>query len=324
MRAPILLRAKSGARVGLGHVMRTLAVAEAVRELGGEARLVLDDEASAGELRACGFEAVSATAEPDWYRASAAGAWLDGFVDWTAELRALARRSTPAFLVENRTPAREWCARLVYPSLHHEPDAWDRVHGDRVLAGAAWIPLSRAVRASAPALERDVDLLITFGGSDPLRSTERALAALPARVAAVVAVGPHMAARRAAIEALAAPRGARVLPAGTALAPWMARARVALTALGTTLYELAHLGTPALILANHEGDRDALEVYRARGPHRPLGLSVELDDAALACALAEGVAALRTAARPRVPELGAGAERLARALLEGALARTAA
>ena len=37
-------------------------------------------------------------------------------------------------------------------------------HADRVLAGAPWIPLRPSVRQAFPALQRDVDLLITFGG----------------------------------------------------------------------------------------------------------------------------------------------------------------
>src|SRR5262245_23677594 len=281
MRGPerVLLRAKSGPTVGLGHLMRTRAVAEEVLTQGGSARVIVDDVPGAELLRSQGFDAASVLERPDWTGERAVAAWLDGFVDWTVELRSLARRGTRTFLVENRTPAREYCHRLVYPALHHEPDAWDRVHAEQVLAGPEWIPLSRSVRETPRAATRDVDLLVTFGGSDPLRSTERVLASLPEHRAEVaVSVGPHMTARRAKIERAAAARDARVLTTGEALAPWMARARLAVTALGTTLYELAYLGTPALILGNYPEDRAPLDHHARHGPHHPLGLAAEITD----------------------------------------------
>jgi len=311
----VLLRAKSGPSVGLGHLMRTRAVAEEVRAQGGAALCIVDDEPSAARLRHDGFEAYGVLARPYWPDARASGAWLDGFVDWTAELRELARRGTPSFLVENRTAARKWCRYLVQPSLHHQADAWERAHAERVLSGPRWIPLAPALLALAQPLERDVDVLVSFGGSDPLHSTERVLAALEPGLAVVVSAGAYMDERRAEIESLARSRGARVLAAGESLWPWMARARVALTALGTTLYELAYLLTPALILANYEHDAAALGYYREHGPHRPLGFARELGDAALAARLrAELPPAMAT--RPAaIAGLGQGASALAERLL---------
>jgi UDP-2,4-diacetamido-2,4,6-trideoxy-beta-L-altropyranose hydrolase len=312
----IVLRAKSGPNVGMGHVMRTRAVAEAVAALGGAPVLIVDDDESARRLRSEGLEARSVLERPGWDREPAAAAWLDGFVDWSDELRTLARKGTRTFLVENRTPAREFCHCLVYPALHHEPDAWDRVHAGRVLAGPGWIPLRREVVEAQPEPARDVDLLITFGGSDPLGSTERVLGLLEARGRRiVVSVGPHMAERRRAIEEAATRLQAEVLPTGCALAPWFARSRAAVTALGTTLYELAYLGVPALVLANYPSDRDALAYYEVHGPHAPLGVAPEMDDASLGRALEGGWEALRRGGEARIDDLGSGARRLAEALL---------
>lgn len=313
----VVLRAKSGPSVGLGHLMRTRAVAEAVVALGGESVVVVDDDASAARLRAVGLEACSVFERPEWDREPADAAWLDGFVDWSDELRTLARKGTRTFLVENRTPAREFCHRLVYPALHHEPDAWDRVHEGRVLAGPGWIPLAKGVVETEPAEERDVDLLITFGGSDPLGSTERVLGLLETtdrRI--VVSVGPHMAERRPAIEQLARRVDAEVLQNGCALAPWFARTHVAITALGTTLYELAYLGVPALVLANYESDREALAYYAQHGPHVPLGVVGEVDDEDLRSRLSQQWNALRGVTSVSVYDLGSGARRLAAVLLE--------
>lgn len=275
------MRAASGPSIGMGHAMRARAVAQELDALGIQAHIVLDEPATAALLAADGFRAVAEQDDPLWADAPAEALWIDGPSDWTAPIASLRARGAMTVLVENRTPARELADWIVYPSLHHVDDAWDRAHAERVLAGADWIPLSREVRSARPRAERDVDLLVTFGGSDPKHLTERVLDALhgsPLRIA--VAVGPHMEPRRAEIESAAAkPQRAFVLATGTPLSAWMARSRAAITALGTTLYELAHLGVPALILANYEEDRRALEWYAEHGAQVPVGLASEVTSA---------------------------------------------
>jgi len=115
--------------------------------------------------------------------------------------------------------------------------------------------------------------------------------------------------RRRHIETLAARLGGRVLAQGASLGSWMARSRVAVTALGTTLYELAYLRTPAWILANYPADREALDWYAANGPHRAIGVAGEVGDDRLREALAE--LSLSGHVAPPVVGLGGGAARLA-------------
>jgi spore coat polysaccharide biosynthesis predicted glycosyltransferase SpsG len=313
----VLLRAASGAGVGMGHVMRTRAVAEALLAEGVAPLVVVDDETSARSMDLPGARVVTEAEHPEWTREPARGAWIDGFRDWSDDLARLRAGAVPSLLVENRGPSRERCDELVYPSLHWVPDPWDRAHAARVLGGADWVPLLRAVREAPRPVERDVELLITFGGSDPRGLTERTLGALELRGRRiVVAVGHHMAARRAAIRALARQGDdVRVLSPGSPLAPWMARARMALTAVGTSLYELAYLGTPSLVVANHASDREALEWYATHGPHRPLGIAEELSEEGLRAALASGMRELERSHAASVPGLGEGALRLAHRLL---------
>jgi spore coat polysaccharide biosynthesis predicted glycosyltransferase SpsG len=282
----VLLRAASGPAIGRGHVMRTRAVAQELLGLGAQPLLVVDDDATAQDLSRAGFPCTTAARAPDWHARPARAAWLDGRRDWRHELRALREAGTPAILVENRV-GRELAECVLHPALHHQDDDWDRAHASRVLSGAAWIPLAREIRSTSGA-ERDVDLLVSFGGSDPERSTERVLEALAGDARRVqVAIGPHMAARRAAIEAHArALPSCTLLATGAPLGAAMARSRLAITALGTTLYELAYLGTPAWILANYAADRAALAWYGAHGPHRPLGLARAVGRADLVRALA--------------------------------------
>lgn len=321
MKPLVVLRAASGERVGAGHVRRSRALAAPLAALGARVLFVVDDARSAGDLAAEGFAVELAGDGAGWTERGAVAAWIDGQGDFSPELLRLRRAGTRTLLVENRTQARHFAERVVYPALHWRADAWDRAHPERVLGGPRWIPLAaevEATRALASA-ERDVDLLVSFGGSDPNRLTERVLGLLePARTGRlVVSVGWHMAERRGHLVGLAERfERALVLEPGRDLAPWMARSRRALTALGTTLYELAFLGTPAWILANWAEDRGPLEHYAASGPHRPLGIAAELDDRALA----DGLRALERGAPCASLEagaLGGGAARLARLLLAG-------
>jgi len=316
MTARVVLRAASGADVGLGHVRRTRAVAQAMLDAAKDGAaaplLVVDDDATADSLRAEGFDALSANAEPGWARGEIVAAWLDGFRDWSPALIDLAGART--LLVENRT-ARGLATAVLQPSLHWRPDAWETAQPHRVLGGPSWIPLAHEITKliPMPRSERDVDLLVTFGGSDPRGLTERVLAALTGSdERLVVAIGAHMGERRAAIEQLCTELpNSQVLHDVRDLGPWMRRSRAAVTAVGTTLYELAYLRVPAWIVANFEEDRPALDHYDKNGPHTPLGVAGDLSDRALGNLL-EGP--------PKVKEwpegLGGGARRAAEWLLQ--------
>lgn len=301
-----MLRAASGPAIGAGHVRRARAVAQALQAGGARARLIVDDEASAADLRDEGLEAATERAEPRW--AGSAGAyWLDGRRDWTPELTDLAGART---LLVEPVAARERAAAVLQPALHWVPDAWEQAHRERVLGGAPWIPLAREVTLQAPLarVERDVDLLVTFGASDPRHLTEEVLQTLAgAEQRVIVTAGEHMGARRAALERLTeALPNAQLLSAVRDLSPWMRRSRAAVTAVGTTLYELAYLRVPAWILAHREEDRAALDWYGRHGPHAPLGVAGDLSEGALAVML-EGP----PRARSWPESLGAGAARVA-------------
>jgi len=79
--------------------MRTRAVAEELVIQGATPLFIVDDEPSAETLRAAGFEARAAFAHPAWCHERAAGAWLDGFVDWSHELLLEDERGTVNLIV---------------------------------------------------------------------------------------------------------------------------------------------------------------------------------------------------------------------------------
>ena len=311
----VLLRAASGPEVGVGHLMRVRAIAQALARRGASFEVVVDEPGGVEVLAGLGIEATLADAPGEWRGCEAA--WFDGFRDWSDELAALGDART--VVAENRV-AREAASLVCYPSMHWRPDAWDEAHPERARGGADWVPLSEELASLERAADPSTDLVVTFGGCDPKGLTELVLDALEqaeyeGRVRAVV--GPRMGHRREKIEALAArlAHGEAVAPTA-GIAALQADAHMAITAVGTTLYELAWLGVPALILANYRDDEEALAFYAEHGLHYPLGIAQDLSIDELVLGLEVGLPSVADRPVDRVPEIGGGADRVAALLLD--------
>ena len=285
----VLFRADAGPSIGAGHVMRCLALAEAVQELGGDAHFAVASLPPALEdrLRAAGMEVHRIDADPGSMadlaatRAIAAetGAVaivLDGYAfsdGWRAGLTGTSLtvlafddagtgESIHAGLIVNAAPD----AGLL-PYRNGNPEA-------RLLLGPAYAPLRREVREAAaapkPPLEERRGLLVTFGGSDPLGLTapvvERLAPRLPPGVRLDVAVGGAV--RDAgAVEAVARRfnDSLRLHRDTPRMGHLMARAGLAVSAAGTTTGELAAIGTPAVLVTIADNQLEAARQSEALG-----------------------------------------------------------
>jgi UDP-2,4-diacetamido-2,4,6-trideoxy-beta-L-altropyranose hydrolase len=279
--ARILIRADAAAAMGTGHVMRCLSLVEILHERGHECRFAMAETTpaitallagrglpverlpgpagSAADLAAMRALAIKADAlvidgyhfgTP--YRAGLAFcarpilAWDDGGVE-----------PLHATLVVNASGAA--CAEAYAP----------RAPGARLLLGPAYIPLRREIRtligATRPAHGH---LLISFGGSDPLGLTAPVLTALApqfeGRIEAVL--GGSVADPRPA-EAAVARYSERIrLHRDTPhMGPLMLGARLAISAAGGTLAELAALRTPSLLVGVAENQQEAARLSPSHG-----------------------------------------------------------
>ncbi|MBK3773089.1 UDP-2,4-diacetamido-2,4,6-trideoxy-beta-L-altropyranose hydrolase [Azospirillum brasilense] len=345
----VLFRADAGASIGAGHVMRCLAVAEAVQEFGGDAlfaaaslppaledrlraagiavRRIAADAGSAADLVATGAIAAET---------GAAAVVLDGYgfgEDWRAGLAGTGLRILAfddagtgepihAGLIVNAAPD----AGLL-PYRKGNPAA-------RLLLGPAYAPLRREVREAAaaakPPLEERRGLLVTFGGSDPLGLTapviERLAPRLPPGVWLDVAVGGAV--RDAgAVEAVAErfKDSLRLHRDTPRMGHLMAQAGLAVSAAGTTTGELAAIGTPAVLVTIADNQLEAARQSEALGwcalvpgqtegaPERIADVALELwADPARRRAMADKLAGIVD---------GQGAVRIARALAEAVTRR---
>ncbi len=304
----LLIRADGNRRIGLGHLMRCLALAQHWLQRCGPVTFALAEEVPefAQRLRSEGASQRLLAVEPaspadaDATAALAAelgAAWIvcDGYqfgATYQARLKASGRR---LLFVDDYGHGEEYCADLVLnQNLYAEPGPYARRSPDTELLLGARYALLRCEFTAYPARARSVPaqagrLLITLGGADPADFTSVALAALAAveDVQALVIVGgsnPH----GARIESAARALGERVtvVAAVDDMPARMAWADLAVTAGGSTCWELMYMGVPALMVVLADNQVPVAQAVARHGAGIDLGRSATLDAARLGAEIA--------------------------------------
>ncbi len=313
--APIIIRADADGRIGTGHVMRCLALAQAWRERGGEVvflhAAVLP--ALAGRLVEAGchselltVEAGSAAdAEATSRRALELGArWIvgDGYAfgpDWQAGVRA---RGARLLLLDDYGHSGHYHADVV---LNQNAGAGAELYArrdahTRLLLGPCYALLRREFVEFPPrapfAPGRSLRLLVTLGGADPDDATGVVIEALAGveGIEGVVVAGagnPRLPELRARIAELGA---AWTLASDVRDMPGlMAWADAAISASGSTVWELARAGLPAALVVTADNQLGIAKTLAEAGAALPLGRHPGLDAVALRSALAPWLADAR-------------------------------
>ncbi len=255
-RRRLAVRVDGGGGLGLGHVYRQLALAS--RLFNHEIRFFMDPKGADGIRLAESHGTAVERCPPGEFAAR-----LDGFgphvvftdvldtgAEWMTALRGPGR-----FLAtfEDLGPGAD-VADLVLNELYEDPKA----DGVRRICGPQVACLREEFYGLPPHPTRPTlaEVLVSFGGSDPANLTLRALEALervPGDFATTVILGLGY-----TQEASLAPwtrrtrRPHQILRDTRAISGPMARADLAITSAGRTVYELVACGTPALVLAQNE------------------------------------------------------------------------
>jgi UDP-2,4-diacetamido-2,4,6-trideoxy-beta-L-altropyranose hydrolase len=341
----VLIRADASAVIGAGHVMRCLAVAEALLETGVAVTLAAAElpDALRRRLTEAGVGVIDipgpAGRVEDLQATGAAvkntdAVILDGYQfdeTYRRSLRAAAAEA-PVLAFDDTGELADLCADLV---VNAAPDAdklgYDaKAPGATLLLGPAFAPIRRDIRLAAalppsPWAERS-RILLTFGGADPLGLTGPTLARLAELLPEAefdVAVGGADP-RAEAVRALGALLGPRVAVHvdHSDMGGLMRRAGLAVAAAGGTTGELAALETPTLLVTAADNQAGAAASARAGGV--PVVEARRGDPATAAHDIAEAAADLwrhparrrEIAAALRGKVDGQGALRIAAALLE--------
>jgi spore coat polysaccharide biosynthesis predicted glycosyltransferase SpsG len=248
----IVLRADAGPAIGIGHVMRSLTLGRELVGRGVDVALATRDLPPALATRAerlgvpvIGIDDASADAF----------IMLDGY-----EIDAPAGRH--GVIDDNREAPVGGAALVLNQNLHASPGMYaDLAPATRLLLGPQYALLRaelEAVRATAPVREHATRVVLAVGGADPLGLTEPIARALESECELRVAVGAANP-RRDTITALGV-----TLDAGD-LVDSYAWADIAVIAAGTTLWEVAYLGLPAVAIVVADNQRAAAKAAEAAG-----------------------------------------------------------
>jgi len=298
------LRADGDVAMGTGHVMRCLTLAEAWRAGGRKVTFVshCPNEPLANRIRQSvdDFAALSVRddIEPFVQRIGQypeAVVVLDGYHFGAEEQRAVKSLGNPLLVFDDYVHADHYFADVVVnPGHGAEGLAYSCEPYTRLLLGPRFV-LLRAEFDRWKTWQREIPntarrLLVTLGGSDPDNRTEDVVRALegidiPGFETVVVCGGssPHTAAVRRRAERLT-PR-VKVACGVSSMSDLMAWADMAVSAGGTTCWELAFMGLPNLILVLADNQLGIAQGLDAARVSRDLGWAESLSEDTLRAAI---------------------------------------
>ena len=304
----LLIRTDAGPSLGAGHAMRCLALAQAWGDvLGGSVLSVMAaPERVAERFRSEGFDVMPATgasggsadAEATLSIARRVGATClvtDGYHFDAAFQAALRVDGLPLLSIDDSAATGPSAASVILDQnegVSRELYS-DRPRDCRLLLGTRFALLRRefrrigqAPRAGVPQL---ASLLVTLGGGDAAGVVSKVLDAisrLQRTLSTRVLVGPA-GASESAVTIAARARGLDVecVRGGVDLPELMSWADLAVTGGGSTCWELAYLGVPALVIELAENQRPIAGALSRAGVVERLGWHEEVRVEAITAAI---------------------------------------
>ena len=306
---PLLVRADANSQIGTGHFMRCLALAQAWQEQGGSAIFLMAPGAAAlgkrledediREVRLSAQPASTADADETAgvaLRNNAAWVALDGYQFSPDYQRALKAKVAHLLLFDDLANTDRYYADvLLNQNAYATPEMYvNRAGNCTLLLGARYFLLRREFQEwrdhDRQIPPRASNVLVTFGGSDAENGTEFALqtlALLPAPAMNVrVLVGasnPH----RAGLERVAAKldHSVEFQTDSKRIAEEMAWADVAISAAGSTSWELAFMALPSLLITASENQHGCAQYLHQHGIAISLGGQSQVQPREAAAAL---------------------------------------
>jgi UDP-2,4-diacetamido-2,4,6-trideoxy-beta-L-altropyranose hydrolase len=289
----LIIRADASANIGVGHLMRCVALAQAWKAEGRQVIFITacDSNALRQRLLDEDFQVVIVERpypDPgDWEQTSRVlaaypGAWLilDGYHFDAEYQRRIKEAGHQLLVIDDMAYLDHYYADIVLnQNIHAEQLQYSCEPYTRLLLGTKYVLLRREFlkwggwKREIPEVARKI--LVTLGGSDPDNVTLKVIRALQQMevdgLEATVVVGasnPHYEELQSAVQDSRLP--IRLGSNLTNMSDLMAWADVAVSAGGSTCWELAFMGLPAVVLELAKNQQD---------------IAVALDKAGLAIAL---------------------------------------
>ena len=265
----------AGSGIGMGHLRRSLAIAAGLKKPSKKIFFVVKGDKSAVKiLKQNGFRAVLysklvlSLLRPKMVI-------IDQKDDVSREIGSFKSKGARVCLIDNISRARLRSDIAIYP-LSHLKDGmnWQGFKGKKYI-GARYFPLNKEFLRSRSIKHKVFTILVTMGGADPFGLTSRvtkALSSIGSRFRAYIVKGPAF--KKQKIEE---DKRFTIVNDPSSIAGLMSRSDIAITAFGTTLYELAYMGVPAVIINNYRQDAGDAGEFRKLGTSIPLGYYKDID-----------------------------------------------
>jgi len=318
--------------MGMGHVVRCLWLASALRETyRNSVTFCMDqDEIGISAVQSRGWPVIRVAAEELGVDGDAVIIDLPEGV--SAEAVCSLRQRNPRSLVVlmHGTCTGRIEADLIVSPIERLPDpsSWQGFRGQRYEGPAYAIldPAFARVPRRSSSVVREPRILVSMGGSDPYGLTLQALRALDGMedsdkeaFRVTVAIGPAFLHEEELRVWLTGARRQYECRRGDSLLDLMVNSDIALVSFGTTVYELAAAGLPALALSITEDHAQSAEVFAQGGSLMHLGLFSSISPAQIQSAVRELTnhqqLRLEMAQRGQALVDGKGAERVAKLLV---------
>ena len=341
----LLVRVDSGINLGSGHVMRCLALAQAWQDGVGDVVFVLATESPNAEARltAEGFEALHINAKPGSaedarltmklaHKYGASWVVVDGYHFGGDYQKIIKEAGLNLLFIDDYGHADYYPADIVLnQNIHADENLYrNRASYTKLLLGTRYVLLRReflrwqGYKREIPEIARK--MLVTMGGSDPQNVTLKVLQALKnididgfEAVCVVGGSNPHYGALKDFVETANLP--VRIERDVKDMSQLMAWADVAITAGGTTCWELAFMGVPFVGLSRAKQEAILLQETTRIGMSLNMGEHQNLEP----CDISEVLMRLIKDKRQRSTTIsigclnidGLGFQRLIKAMNEG-------
>ena len=283
----LIIRTDGSREIGVGHIYRCLALAEALRARGFEIifavtvtppPLVTLIQQRGYEVQtlpdAADLEQFMALARQHRTRAIC----VDTYAASEDFYNALAARGMCVFCIHDFADFPRAAELVINHNIYAPELQYEVAPHTRLLLGPRYALLRaefRAARLHAVARATPTNLLVLLGGSDPhnltFKITQGLLQNLPQEIFIHTVVGPATSGLLELQQLEQTHARLRVYNQPPNLPEIMAAATLAITGAGVTVYELACLGVPALLLIIAENQRRNAESFARHGLAQTLG-----------------------------------------------------
>ena len=331
----LYIRADMNSEISTGHVMRCLSVADAAKRMGKKAVFITADDQPKELIESRGHKCIVLGTE-----------WNDLEKEIPALSKVISSEKAERILIDHYSVTAEYLRKVNslteviylddlkafdYPvsgivcyAVYAEELYRDKDPDRKYCLGCDYAPLREAFENPHPKKikERPENILIMTGGSDPFDIAEKTLGALDLNSYKNVSVlCGRFSGKKEKLEALYGKHGnVHILPFAERIWELYEEADVAISAGGSSLYELASMGVPVITYSLADNQIPNVNSFDKKG-FMPCAGDARTEDiyANIAKLLDEfGPAAKRKEISEKLMKLvdGKGAERLAKALIE--------